>query len=286
MRLAMIVRDEEEIIERSLRSTVPLIDSWCVVDTGSEDRTPEIVRETLADVPGKLVQRPWRDFGHNRSELLSLASPDTDWLLLMDADWTVDGELPELQADANFLSFTGSVRYSLPLIVRGGKPWHYVGKTHEYLTCEEPFSDADLASPAITDHGDGTSRAEKLKRDRKLLEAELATDPSNPRTVFYLAQTYEELGMIDAAISHYRKRTEMGGWEEERFVAQYRLGCLLCSEVSFREGAPELLRAWEQRPQRNEPLRALAHAAGDVADKIPLPDDRLFVGREGYRGGS
>jgi hypothetical protein len=52
-------------------------------------------------------------------------------------------------------------------------------------------------------------------RDEKLLEEELRKDPNNPRTAFYLAQTYD---LIDKPLKAYHmnwKRAKMWGWEQE-----------------------------------------------------------------------
>ena len=70
--LSMIVKDEAAVIARCLASVRPLIDYWIIVDTGSADGTPDIVRKVLHDIPGELHQRPWVDFAHNRSEALDL----------------------------------------------------------------------------------------------------------------------------------------------------------------------------------------------------------------------
>lgn len=43
--VAMIVKDEEHNIRRALESIKDVVDEIVVVDTGSTDRTPEIVRE-------------------------------------------------------------------------------------------------------------------------------------------------------------------------------------------------------------------------------------------------
>lgn len=57
--LSMIVKDEAPVIERCLASVRPLLDSWCVVDTGSSDDTPQKVARALAGLPGTLHHRPW-----------------------------------------------------------------------------------------------------------------------------------------------------------------------------------------------------------------------------------
>src|SRR4051794_39725016 len=106
----MIVRDEAAVVERCLESVRPLVDTWLVVDTGSTDATPELVGTSLADLPGELVHRPWRDFGTNRSALLELARGRADYLLLLDADMTVDAApdpFAGLTADSYLLEVVG-----------------------------------------------------------------------------------------------------------------------------------------------------------------------------------
>jgi hypothetical protein len=58
--LAMIVRDEAQVIERCLSSVIGLIDYWVICDTGSIDGTPDLIANILAGVPGELHHRPWR----------------------------------------------------------------------------------------------------------------------------------------------------------------------------------------------------------------------------------
>ena len=83
----MIVKDEAGVIERCLASVKPFVTHWAIVDTGSTDGTQDIIRRCMADVPGALHERPWRDFGHNRSEALDLArAQGGGYVLVMDAD--------------------------------------------------------------------------------------------------------------------------------------------------------------------------------------------------------
>ena len=55
--LSMIVKNEAPVIRRCLASVCPLIDSWVIIDTGSNDGTQEIIREYLRDIPGELHER-------------------------------------------------------------------------------------------------------------------------------------------------------------------------------------------------------------------------------------
>src|SRR5262245_49942 len=100
----MIVRNEAPVIRRCLDSVRPWIDAWCVVDTGSSDGTQALVRQALAGLPGDLVERPWVDFAHNRTEALAAARGRADYVLVIDADETLEPApgfaLPRLTADA------------------------------------------------------------------------------------------------------------------------------------------------------------------------------------------
>jgi glycosyltransferase involved in cell wall biosynthesis len=190
--LCMIVRDESAVIERCLKSVRPLIDSWVICDTGSRDGTPELIERALGGIPGRLHQRPWVDFGHNRSEAMALARGTADYLLLLDADMTVElvGEQPdELTADSYLLRFVDDPEYWLKALISDRRPWKSVGSTHEFAAVADglPERQEQLDAVIVTHHADGGTRSEKLERDARLLARDLATDANNVRTVFYLA---------------------------------------------------------------------------------------------------
>ena len=62
--LNVIVKNEEKVIERMLRSVAPMIDYYVVIDTGSTDRTKEIVKETMDSlgINGDIHDHEWVDF--------------------------------------------------------------------------------------------------------------------------------------------------------------------------------------------------------------------------------
>src|ERR1700722_13597203 len=77
--LNMIVKNESHVIERCLASVKGIIDYWVIVDTGSTDGTQEIITNYLKDIPGELIERPWKNFGFNRTEALLLAREKGDY---------------------------------------------------------------------------------------------------------------------------------------------------------------------------------------------------------------
>jgi glycosyltransferase involved in cell wall biosynthesis/Tfp pilus assembly protein PilF len=91
--VCMIVKNEEKNIEAAVRSFLPFADEIVVNDTGSTDRTLEI----LSRLPVRVIQHPWEgDFSIARNQ--SLAAARCSWVIWMDADDRVPPEsVPELQ---------------------------------------------------------------------------------------------------------------------------------------------------------------------------------------------
>lgn len=288
----MIVRNESAVIDRCLASARPLIDTWVICDTGSTDDTISRIQSALDGIPGRLLHQPWVNFGTNRTNLLREARSAATYLLLLDADMTLVGDradLLHLTGDGYYLPVhDGTVTYWMPYLIRADRPWRYTGVTHEYLTCEDPVTWARLPAWRVYHHADGGMRADKWTRDYALLTEAVAADPTDARSVFYLAQTCRDRGDVAAAITWYRQRVSLGGWEEEIFYAQYQIGVLLAA-TEWTAAVPELLAAWNLRPHRAEPWyhlacgwRAhqqwhLAYLATQQGLALPEPDDLLFV---------
>ena len=63
--LCMIVKDESHIIKEVLEATLPLIDTYCILDTGSTDDTIQIIKDfySKAEITGEVVESDWKGFG-------------------------------------------------------------------------------------------------------------------------------------------------------------------------------------------------------------------------------
>jgi len=88
--LAMIVKNEEIFLGRCLESVKKLVDEIVLVDTGSTDNTAEIAKLFGA----KIYTFAWTDdFAEARNYSLSVCN--CDWVLILDADETIDAlDLP------------------------------------------------------------------------------------------------------------------------------------------------------------------------------------------------
>jgi len=298
--LTMIVRDEAHIVGEVLDATAPYIDYWVVVDTGSTDGTQDLIRSRMQrlGIPGELHERPWRDFGYNRSEALTLAQGRADYLWMMDADDTVIGVPPfgGLTADCYAMEIredTGHIIWRRQLF-RDGVPWYYQGVLHEYARCEEPFTEEHLNGDYHIQGrrlGARSKDPDKYAKDAAVLLAHVSAHPDDERTVFYLAQSYYDGGDFENARDWYARRVEMGGWEEEVFDSLLQVSrCLAKLKAPGTQVEDAYARAWAYRPTRAEPLEGLAfrmrmsgryemgYLFARQAAAVPFPvADRLFI---------
>jgi len=148
----MIVRNEAHIVAELLDSGAPYISSWVIVDTGSNDGTQDLIRNHLTrlGIPGELHERPWRNFGHNRTEALALAQGKGDYIWVIDADDTVVGtpDFNGLEAD---IYWCGSRAPRKPPQLCGARSYfatgcalRYEGVIHEQIACADPYVVARL----------------------------------------------------------------------------------------------------------------------------------------------
>lgn len=266
--LSMIVKNEESVIEQCLSSVVNVIDTYCIVDTGSSDNTIDVIQAFFgaAGKTGVVEQRPWVNFGHNRSEALELARSMGDYAFVMDADDILRGQpdFTSLDRDGYMIEIRlGSTSYWRYQLFSSRCPWRYEGVVHEFATCGtvQPGSRliGDWWIEART-AGARSSDRDKYRRDAELLRQEVDKNPNDSRSMFYLGQSLYDCGDHGAAAVAYARRIAMGGWEEEVFFAKYRLGlCLMAMNKPRGEVIEALLDAWEYRPTRAEPLYQLSH---------------------------
>jgi Glycosyl transferase family 2 len=306
----MIVRDEVDVLARCLRSCRELLDYWVICDTGSTDGTQDLIARELAGIPGELHAHEWVDFGHNRRLLMEMAYGKADYLLLLDADWSLEalpGAFDGLTADSYMVRHAGAVEFANKRLVSGHRRWSYVGATHEYITSDEEQTCERLGGVVIHVHSVGGSRRGRWQRDIELLSDEVKRVPDNARATFYLAQTYKDLGheradpdTLRAALEYYQRRAQMTGWDEETYCAQHQVGSLALELGEWPRAADALAAAWELRPQRLEAVHELAiglrvrghyHAAhqftriAERLEPLPVPSDILFVTPWIYRWG-
>ena len=226
----MIVRNEESIIERSLKATLPHVQSWSIVDTGSTDSTKEIIRRVTAEhgKPGTLHERPWVNFGHNRSEALELAKAgNAQWLFMMDADDIFVGSFHTL-LDPSLDGYSirmrhANIEYRNILLFNAEKPWVYHFPVHEYPFLHNAKTGL-LEGLYIESRREGarSRNPNKYKDDALVLEEHFNLTGSD-RAAFYAAQSWRDAGNKVSAEHWYDIRAVMGGWKDEVYVSYLNL---------------------------------------------------------------
>ena len=93
--LNMIVKDEEHVIEETLKCMTKYIDYYVIVDTGSTDNTKSVIKNYFdsVNIKGEIHDVPWKNFGYNRTKALELCRGKAEYCWVIDADDIIVGNL-------------------------------------------------------------------------------------------------------------------------------------------------------------------------------------------------
>ena len=268
--LAMIVKNEEQDIQRCLDSVKDHIDYWVISDTGSEDNTKQLIQEVMDGhgIPGELHEHKWEDFSTNRNYVLELAKEHGDFVWFMDAD---DNFVTEVKNPLDFLdpsSHKGATlnfsvdgyMFTRACIVNPKHNWRYHGVLHEILMVDStPTPLENVPDCLVIARSSPTKRAkskkEKYENDAKILLKEHKKNPSDTRTLFYLAQSYRDSGHDAKAIKYYKKRLD---YPEQGFKDELEIAAVEVSKAMLRlkkkpsDIAFWTMKAWQYNPYRIE----------------------------------
>jgi glycosyltransferase involved in cell wall biosynthesis len=319
--LSIIVKNEAKVIERMLNTVWPILDYYCVVDTGSTDGTQEIVRRFFEEkgIPGEVVDHEWVNFQDARNRAMELVKDKCDFAFWIDADeqLMIDKAF-NLEAfkrniskfdGGNVLIHYGGQNYYRMQFYKTSVDWYWYGPVHEVLVCDSPTNVGvaqGLGTLVTPDGNSWTTETiqQKYEGHAKILEEYVANDPKkDPRWVFYLAQSYRDAQSKEnqeKAIEWYQKRVGMVGgyWEEVYFSA------LMVANLKSQLGYPEhevieeFLKCGKYNPKRIEhllPVMVYYHAKKeyDIAyilglraiqcdGKLPTPHSSLFIDHATY----
>ena len=214
---ALIVRDEQHFLPDCLRSLDGVANEVVVVDTGSTDRTCEIVQEAGA----RLLHHAWNDdFAAARNVALDAARGD--WILYIDADERVVGGLPPGFRDqlrdphlvgltVKFKPATGFTFYREPRLFRRHQEIRFRGVIHEthlpdlYQVARREkrvIVHSDLALEHLGYDGD---ISHKHPRNLPLLQARVREEPGHVYSWWHLGWTLDAMGRPDEAEEAWNK---------------------------------------------------------------------------------
>ncbi len=226
--VSMIVKNEEEMLPACLES-IKDADEIVIVDTGSEDKTIEVIEKFNIDYKGKLILEKFEwvdDFSAARNKALSFNTKD--WILTIDADETLekDGINKIKRKLAHYKDLTLKLKVQTdiellwsPRLHRNNKDIHWQGAIHNRLSTNEGGQlNVEIRSK--------TSPAHEKDPDRtlRILTKELKKDPKNKRNQYYMAREYLRFEDLMGAIYWFEQRTEVLDWTNEQADALFLLG--------------------------------------------------------------
>lgn len=245
--VAIMVKNEAERIERTLSTVIEYIDHVVVLDTGSTDKTKEIITNycQTARKPLKMEDLSFVNFAHNRNHLLKMCHGLSDFVLLLDAN----EEARQMDMLRKFLVTKRTCRkvsgfkcryyltndngvdgndkifYKIGLIRNNIPEIYYEYPVHECLTCSVPdkFTVTDeLSDEAFYIYQDklrDKSSASRYLRDIEMLEEDLKDrDKDLPRVYRYLIESNKHIGNIEEVFKYCDIQIKM---HESEYLVDY-----------------------------------------------------------------
>lgn len=224
--IVMMVKNEEKYLENTLKSLQPLVNELkseiIILDTGSTDKTIDIVREYTSNV----YFEKWNDdFSSMRNKSIKYAKGK--WILILDAD----EELVECNKLIEFFKTDLHKRYncasielksivsedasiynktSILRLFKNSSEFKYVGAIHEQPMYKEPiFNDIAKFNHYGYMYENEEVKQFKLKRNEKILLSEYKKNPKDPYLNYQLAKNYTVGGDKEEALYYMEKAKKL-----------------------------------------------------------------------------
>jgi len=225
----MMVRDEEKMLPNCLDSIKDYVDEIVAVDTGSKDRTVEI----LESYGAKVYHHPWEDdFALHRNQSIEYATGD--WFLIIDPDEELcPVGLPKEELFKRFDAIDPNHHALLITVInkhkegdkkaqsarffRNGVGIHYIGFIHNEAVVPNGFAVASTFK--INHYGydmDEKTMECKFQRTSKLLYKRLDENPDDYEAHYYLFNLLISHGEINKALDHGARCLELVPDKEEK----------------------------------------------------------------------
>lgn len=218
-----------DIIGDAIKSVVNWVDYCIVIDTGVTDNSLEIAKSIAQD---KYIKRKFNwinNFAAARNFALEVATQlQADWAIIVDTDERIHLQIPNfretldtLVGDVFFVSEINN-SYSKERLFKIPNPGKYIGATHEYFDLEQGVC-RSLSGMAFSELPKSVEvKQAKYQRDLTILNKLVENHPYNSRWLFYLGETYKNLGYYNPAITAYHNCANVSLWDEEAAWASYR----------------------------------------------------------------
>ena len=212
---ALIVKDEEKILEKCLESIKDFDLPPVVVDTGSTDDTIKIAKKYT----DKIYHFKWvNDFSKARNYAKEKCTGD--FIFSIDADHQLLTPISEVKKVIektksrvlNIKSIMGQSWHYRPVLFKNDPDIFWVGKVHENLNVR---AEEDTNIERNCDYSEN-----HLKDPERNLRI-LLTMEKTPRTLFYLGKEYLDLKQYDQAVQSFDEYLKVSTWLDEKAEAYF-----------------------------------------------------------------
>jgi glycosyltransferase involved in cell wall biosynthesis len=215
--VCMIAWNEEEIIDKAIKSTEGLADEVIVVDTGSSDGTVEICKELGAKT---FTGADRMNKGESRNRAIEESSGD--WVVILDAD----EQIAQPKALRKFLETTDADAVYIKLAYVDGegnhtlsyaqmRVWKRNAYRYKYRAHEVPTPTNGWGKLVHTDfiweHRPPKDRTWKSDYTLNRLLLDVKENPGNARPVYYLGRQYMYRQEWELALENLNKYLESPG---------------------------------------------------------------------------
>lgn len=213
--LCMIVKNEEQVLNRCLDSVKDLVDEIIIVDTGSTDNTLKIARNYTE----KIYFFEWiDDFSAARNESLKYAT--SDYILVLDADeyLEVKGDLQkELKTNYDYyllkirneISLGRNFTFTAIRLFKNDISLKYENRLHEHLNILNGARDYTMGESEFSINHDGYTDDKMLEKDKQkrnlpLMELEVEENPT-AYNLYNMGKTYFGMQKYDRAVDFFKR---------------------------------------------------------------------------------
>jgi glycosyltransferase involved in cell wall biosynthesis len=234
----MIVKNSGEVLRKCLKSIKPHIDHWTILDTGSTDQTPDIIKQELNGVPGQLFHEPFVDFSTSRNRAFELSPKTCKYMIVLDDSYVLHGgsdlreclplfnePLYSLKIGTMTENKLDQYYFSSRLVKSSLVPHtlYYKGRVHEAIYHSHILiDDKHIFINDIKDSNHAIRSSNRLQKDIDHLLLEEKDDPTNPRTYYYLIRYYVITKEYPLALQYCDKLSSLKNLDREyQFCVAY-----------------------------------------------------------------
>lgn len=267
--------DEAPHLERCLKSVYKHVDG---IFLNINHKPGEKISTKIIDVcnnfdlsDNNIISTEWYDdFSKARNENLAQVPKEYDWVIWLDTDDTIDKpkKIKEVakaseRYDAVYVDYLyDRDEEDNPLTVHmvarlfknnGSHQWK--GRIHETLIETRGVTQGATQDFTVIHNADEDRKDASLNRNIELLQKQLeeeAKDP-DPRTIYYLASTYMDVGQLETSKQLFTDYLTLSGWDQERAAALTKLGRIEQELGNTTEAKIAYMRAIGEDPEDPEP---------------------------------